>query len=244
MPGPRFFVDKDFRPESLVGLPAGPARHAQVLRLQPGDPLVLFNGRGGEWLGEISHMGKTEVQVLVHRHDPVERENATRVIWALGMPTNERMDNLVEKATELGVSRIQPLVCQRSVLRLQEDRAVKKVAHWQAVAISACEQCGRNTIPTISPVLTLPAWLASLEASPQTLSARFLLSPRESSLWRPAESATQETLTFLSGPEGGLSEQEETLARNRGFSAVSLGARILRADTAPLMVLSTLAQSR
>lgn len=188
-------------------------------------------------------MGRNEVQVRVKQHDPVERENLTSVTWALGMPTNERMDTLVEKATELGVSRIQPLVCERSVLRLQDERAQKKVAHWQAVAVAACEQCGRNRVPVIAPVLTLPVWLSSMHETASRPATRFLLSLREPSPWQPPESA-EEPLSFLSGPEGGLTENEETLAQRCGFSPVSLGARTLRADTAPLVVLSVLAQAQ
>ena len=240
MLGPRFFVDKPLRPESLLGLPSGPARHAQVLRLRPGDSLVLFNGQGGEWPAEMIHMGKSEVQVRVHQHVPIERENSFYVTWALGMPTNERMNNLIEKATELGVSRIQPLICERSVLRLHEERAAKKVAHWGAVAVAACEQCGRNRVPIISGVLSLTEWLDSLESVPEAQDLRFLLSPRESTLWHPPNPAQTHRLTFLSGPEGGLTDDEEMRAHHKAFSRVSLGARILRADTAPLMVLSKL----
>ncbi len=240
MYGPRFFVDKPLRPDSLLGLPPGPARHAQVLRLQAGDSLVLFNGQGGEWSAEMIHMGKSEVQVRVHHHRPIERENSFHVTWALGVPTNERMNYLIEKATELGVSQIQPLICDRSVLRPHEERAARKVAHWQAVAVAACEQCGRNRLPLIAGVLSLPAWLSSLTSPPDAQAQRFILSPKERTLWRPPESTQAHQLTFLSGPEGGLTDHEEMLAQNKSFSRVSLGARILRADTAPLMILSTL----
>jgi 16S rRNA (uracil1498-N3)-methyltransferase len=243
MSEPRFYLEKDLQADTLIGLPPGPARHAQVLRLQPGSTVVLFNGQGGQWLAEVTHMGRNEVQVRVKQHDPIERENPTSVTWALGMPTNERMDTLVEKATELGVSRIQPLICERSVLRLQDERAQKKVAHWQAVAVAACEQCGRNRVPVIAPVLTLPAWLSGMQETASAPGTRLLLSLRESSPWRPPASA-EEPLSFLSGPEGGLTENEEALAQRRGFSPVSLGPRTLRADTAPLMVLSVLAWTR
>ncbi|MES2888577.1 MAG: 16S rRNA (uracil(1498)-N(3))-methyltransferase [Pseudomonadota bacterium] len=239
MASPRFYIDKPLTADTLIGLPPGPARHAQVLRMQPGYALTLFNGQGGEWQAEVVHMGRNEVQVKVLQHDPVEREIGTSVTWALGMPTNERMDNLVEKATELGVTRLQPLVCERSVLRLQDERAQKKVAHWQAVAVAACEQCGRNRVPEIAPVLTLASWLGSLpEPGPRT--SRHLLSLRAGiPPWRaPAPGAS---MVFLSGPEGGLAPSEEGWAQQQGFNPVSLGPRTLRADTAPVMVLAVLA---
>ena len=240
MAEPRFYLEQNLQADAVIALPPGPARHAQVLRLQPGSALRLFNGQGGEWPAEVVLMGRTEVQVRIKQYDLIERENLTCVTWALGMPTNERMDTLVEKATELGVSRIQPLVCERSVLRLQDERAQKKVAHWQAVAVAACEQCGRNRVPVIAPILTLPAWLSSMQEAAPTPGTRLLLSLRESSPWQPPKTP-DEPLIFLSGPEGGLTGNEEALAQRRGFSPVSLGARTLRADTAPLMVLSVLA---
>lgn len=242
MAEPRLYIEATLQADTLIGLPPSPARHAQVLRLQPGSSLVLFNGQGGQWSADVVHMGRSEVQVRVSTHDPIERENTTSVTWAMGMPTNERMDTLVEKATELGVARIQPLVCERSVLRLQDERAQKKVAHWQAVAVSACEQCGRNRVPLIAPIQTLPAWLASLQQGSAPMGPRFVLSLRGTAAWQP--STHHEPLTFLSGPEGGLTEKEEAQALQRGFEPVSLGARTLRADTAPLMVLSVLAWMR
>jgi 16S rRNA (uracil1498-N3)-methyltransferase len=136
------------------------ARHAQVVRLQPGDAVRLFNGAGGEWTAEIEHMGRKEVTVNVIAHQAIEREANNHVVLAVGMPANERMDWLVEKATELGVHRITPLMTERSVIRLTGERAEKKQAHWQAVAASASEQCGRNRVPVIDMPERLDAWLA------------------------------------------------------------------------------------
>ena len=155
------------------------------------------------------------------------------------MPANDRMDFLVEKATELGAAALQPLVGERSVLRLSGERADKKRAHWQGVAIAAAEQSGR-TVPTrIEPVLSLATWLATLPA-PADDEWRGLLSPHAA---QALATFPQPRALFLSGPEGGLSDAEEHAARARGFAAISLGPRILRADTAPLAVLSWLALS-
>jgi len=158
------------------------------------------------------------------------------VTLALGMPANDRMDALVEKATELGVAAIQPLVCERSVLRLAGERAERRCEHWQGIATAAAEQSGRTRVPTIAPVQELPRWLA---AQQEAATARWLLSLGDA---RPlaAMGLPQRTVSVLSGPEGGLSPVEEAIARDAGFQAVSLGPRVLRADTAPLAVLASL----
>jgi 16S rRNA (uracil1498-N3)-methyltransferase len=233
----RLHVELPLHEGASLALPAGPARHAQVLRLQPGDALTLFDGRGGEWAAEVEQMGRSAVQVRVVAHTPVDRELACAVTLALGMPANERMDTLVEKACELGVAAIQPLVCERSVLRLQGERADKKVAHWQGVAVGACEQSGRTRLPTIAPVRSLAAWLAALP--PTDAAARLLLCLGDA-LPLPAP-ASLRSVVALSGPEGGLTRHEEDAARARGFAPVSLGPRVLRADTAPLALLAHLA---
>ena len=137
---PRIHIDLPLAEGAELTLPPGPSRHVQVLRLQPGAALTCFDGSGGEWSAVVTRMGRSDVDVRIGTHDDVNRELPVRVTLAVGMPANERMDNLVEKATELGVSAIQPLVCERSVLRLSGDRALKKVAHWRGVAIAASEQ--------------------------------------------------------------------------------------------------------
>jgi 16S rRNA (uracil1498-N3)-methyltransferase len=237
MAAARLHVDVALREAALLALPAGAARHVQVLRLQPGDALTLFDGRGGEWAAVVTQMGRSEVRVQVGAHVAVERELVCAVTLALGMPANDRMDTLVEKACELGVAAIQPLVCERSVLRLQGERAEKKVAHWQGVAVAACEQSGRTRVPTIAPVQPLAAWLAAL--SPAAEGDRLLLSLGDAAAL-PAPAA-ERPVVALSGPEGGLSRAEEELARAHGFVTVGLGPRVLRADTAPLALLAHVA---
>lgn len=229
---PRFFVDLALSAGAALTLPPGASRHAQVLRLQPGDGVTLFDGRGGEWSAEVSAMGRKAVDVVVGAHDPRDPELALDVTLALGMPANERMDDLVEKATELGVARIQPLVCERSVLRLSGERADRKREHWQAVAVSACEQSGRTRVPVIEPVRALPAWLR--DAAPAA-ALRVVLSTSDAP---PLPSAPAGAVVTLSGPEGGLTVNEEAAARAAGFVPASLGPRILRADTAPLAALA------
>ena len=236
---PRLFVDPPLRSEASLALPESAARHVQVLRLQPGAALTLFDGQGGEWNATVLRMGRRDVEVQVLDHQAVDRELPCVVTLALGMPANDRMDDLVEKATELGVAQIQPLLCERSVLRLSGERADKRVAHWQAVAIAACEQSGRTRVPRIAPVLKLSAWLQTLAARADE--SRWLLSLRGAQPLQAATAATPAAVLCLSGPEGGLAEAEEAAALAQGFMPISLGARVLRADTAPLALLAHLA---
>ncbi len=230
----------------------GASRHIQVLRLQPGDVIRLFNGRGQEWAAEVTEMGRKVVHVRLGEPVANDRELPVQVTLAVGMPANDRMDAVVEKATELGAHAIQPLVCARSVLRLDGDRAAKKVAHWQAVAVSASEQCGRAVVPQVLPVQTLANWLKQDSVSPVAMH-RGVLSLRDAVAvrrWLGAQAdGTELTRTgamprswcFLNGPEGGLAAEEEAQALAQGWTAVSLGRRVLRADTAPLAVLSVIA---
>jgi 16S rRNA (uracil1498-N3)-methyltransferase len=230
----RLFVDAPLARDAEIELPAAPARHVQVRRLQPADRLVLFDGRGGEWAATVVHMGRTGVTVRVDEFDAVDRELRVPVTLAVGMPANERMDLLVEKATELGVHAIQPLQCERSVLRLAGDRAQRKRAHWQAIAAAAAEQCGRTRVPQVAPVRQFAHWLD--EFGGDTL--RLLLSPRpEAPALRQCVGAAR-ALVALSGPEGGLTPAEEAAAVARGFVAARLGDRVLRAETAPLAMLA------
>ncbi len=257
---PRFYCPTFLRCGDLLDLPAGAARHVQVLRLQPGDHLTLFNGgpgwdagdalhrQGGEFDAVVTRMGRSDVQVQVGDYHAVEREAAHEVHLAVGMPANDRMDWLVEKASELGVTSIQPLMTERSVLRLNPERAGKKQAHWQSVAVAACEQCGGNRVPVIHGVMTLAAWL---KARPLKASGKQLLlsfhpgAPGVRVAVRPGADpgvvrASDAAITFLSGPEGGLSPAEEAAALSAGFVPVTLGRRVLRAETAALTALAAL----
>ena len=246
---PRFYCPTPLNSGERLELPASAARHVQVLRLQPGNRITLFNGgpaaagAGGEFEATIEHMGRSDVQVLVGEHHAVEREAARTVHLAVGMPANERMDWLVEKASELGVASIQPLTTEHSVLRLNGERAHKKVAHWQNIAIAACEQCGGNRVPLLHEVMSLTDWIRA--HPPADEHRRLLLSLRPglpglrdaiTGLGKPATA-----VTLLSGPEGGLTNTEEDRALACGFVSVILGPRVLRAETAALAALAALA---
>jgi 16S rRNA (uracil1498-N3)-methyltransferase len=235
---PRLFVDLALAPGAEFDVGGRASRHVQVLRLQPGGAVILFDGNGGQWTAAIVRMTRAGVVVRVAAHDAVERELRRPVILAVGMPANERMDGLIEKATELGVAAIHPLVCERSVLRVAGERAERKSLHWRAVAAAACEQCGRNRIPEIAAPMALREWLGTRPQSAQ--SGRWMLSLGASQAWPPAL-IDGPAFEVLSGPEGGLTAAEEAAARSAGFSAYSLGERVLRADTAPLAALAWLA---
>jgi 16S rRNA (uracil1498-N3)-methyltransferase len=224
-----------------IALPEAAARHVQVRRLQPGDRLVLFDGLGHEAPAEVLAIGRRSVNVRAGAPCAVDRELPCALTLAFGMPANDRIDALVEKAAELGVARLQPLVTDHSVLRLDGERAARRRLHWQAIAAAACEQCGRARVPPVAPVRGLRDWLAEQAAAPAA-GLRWVASLAPQALplaaWADRIGAAA---TLLSGPEGGLTDEEEAAARSLGFEPVSLGARVLRADTAPLAALAWLA---
>ena len=244
----RIYTDQSLAPGISISLPPVAARHVQVLRFQPGNTLTLFNGQGniegvveGEYEVTIQSMGRSDVQVLVGNFVATQREDKAAVHLAIGMPANERMDWLIEKATELGVASIQPLMTERSVLRLARERADKKQAHWRGIAIASCEQCGRNRVPLIHVPKSLNDWLKdSLESIPPVASKRLLLSLHSGTQRLSDVAGNLGDVTFLSGPEGGLSAAEEAAALACGFTPVNLGQRVLRSETAPLASLSYL----
>jgi 16S rRNA (uracil1498-N3)-methyltransferase len=243
---PRFHCPAALHPGDELDLPAGTARHVQVRRMQPGDEITLFSGEGGECVAVITRMGRSDVGVRVTQKLDVERELTLRIhLWS-GITANERMDWLLEKATELGASTLLPITAERSVLKLKGERSDKKLAHWQAIAVAASEQCGRNRVLQVATPLTLSQAIAAL--APQSSGTRWILSLAEGTISLqealqalPPQTAGQvQEVTVLSGPEGGLSPAEEAEALAAGFLPVSLGQRVLRAETAPVAVLSAL----
>ena len=225
-------------------LPASAARHVQVLRLQPGQAITVFDGLGGQYSACITRMGRSEVIVRLGAHQPIEREARRRVHLLTGLMASERMDWLIEKATELGAARITALLTRHCALRPSGAHAAKKHAHWQAIASAACEQSGRNRLPLID--LPRP-WDNDL---PNDLlndlpPARLLLSlSPQAPLLREHAAALPagQPVCLLSGPEGGLSDEEQARAQAAGFAPVSLGPRTLRAETAPIAALALLAE--
>lgn len=231
---PRIFCDIRLGPGAQFALADAAAQHvSRALRLKPGDELTLFDGRGGEYEATIQRIDKDRVDVKVGAWRDVEREATVTVGLVQGLPEADKMDWIIQKAVELGVAWIQPLVCDRSVVRLSGERAERRESHWKRVAVAACEQSGRNAVPEVRPTLPFQGWIAA-----ETPIARWMLVPGGAAL--AAHEPPVRPVELLVGPEGGLSERELDLAASRGCEAVSLGPRVLRTETAPLAALAAI----
>lgn len=230
----RFFIDA---PLSLGQheLPEAQAHYiGRVLRHAAGDAVQLFDGSGQEYRGELIEVGKKSVRVELTEQFNGLSESPLRVHLGQGLSRGERMDWAIQKATELGASEITPIVSERCEVRLKDERADKRMSHWRQVAISACEQCGRSVLPQINPPLLLADWLTQVEAE-----LKLVLHP----VAEPLQShAKPDSLAFLIGPEGGLSEAEVQRAIGAGFHPARLGPRVLRTETAPVVALSVAQQ--
>jgi 16S rRNA (uracil1498-N3)-methyltransferase len=239
---PRFFVGNPLLSGDVIPLPDDVTRHVQVLRLQPGDIIVLFNGTGGEYSAEIVDMERRDTKVRIGAFSDIETEPPYQLTLAQGIAGSDKMDWLIEKAVELGATNFVPLTTSRSVVRLSGERALRRQAHWQRIVQSSCEQCGRNRMPEVAATREIGTWLGLMPKTPAEGELRVLLSPRAnvsfSSL--PEHPPTGE-VTVLVGPEGGFSSPEEAAALDHGFIAVGLGPRVLRTETAGIAVLSALA---
>lgn len=234
MPFPRIHCDVRLGPGAQFALAPEAAQHvSKALRLKVGDALTVFDGRGGEFEAVIQRVDRERVEVKVGAGRDVERESALAIGLAQGLPEADKMDWIIQKAVELGVAWIQPLVCDRSVVRLSGERAARREAHWRRVAVAACEQSGRNRIPEVRPTLGFQSWIAT----PSEL-ARWMLSPEGTPIASHARPASP--LELLVGPEGGLSDRERGLALSRGCEPLALGPRVLRTETAPIAALAAI----
>jgi len=234
VPCPRIHCELRLGPGAQFSLAPDAAQHvAKALRLKAGDALVVFDGSGGEYDATIQRIDKDRVDVKVGAWRDVEREAAITIGLVQGLPEADKMDWIIQKAVELGVAWIQPVVCERSVVRLTGERAERRAAHWRRVAVAACEQSGRNRVPEVRAILAFLPWIAE-----STGATRWMLAPGAGALAsRPAPPGPVELLV---GPEGGLSDRERELAASRGFEPVGLGPRILRTETAPLAALAAI----
>ena len=238
-PMPRFFVTAPLAVGELCILPEAVVRHVQVLRLQTGDMITLFNGEGGAYEAELVGLEKKHASAQLRSFQAEDLEPPYSLTLAQGVAGGDKMDWLIEKAVELGVARIAPLTALKSVVRLQGERAQKRRDHWQALTEAACEQCGRNRVPPVDPVSDLAGWLSTLD-DPHGL--RLMLSPRGAQRFDTLPlTAPEAPVTILIGPEGGLSDSEEALATTYGFTPLGLGSRILRTETAGIALLAALA---
>ena len=232
---PRIFCDLRLGPGAQFPLPQEAANHiGRALRLRVGDALVVFDGRGGEYEAQILRIDRDRVEVKTGAFREPARESPLAIGLVQGLPEADKMDWILQKCVELGVAWIQPVVCERSVVRLSGDRAARRQAHWQRVAIAACEQCGRNLVPEVRPTLPFRDWAAQ-----PSQARRWMLAPGAQ---EPlvAQAPPTGPVELLVGPEGGLAERELDIAVTIGFTALSLGPRVLRTETAPLAALSAM----
>jgi 16S rRNA (uracil1498-N3)-methyltransferase len=243
----RVYVDAPLESGARVTLERSAASHVtRVLRLRCGDELMLFNGRGGEYAARIDTVHGGEVTLAVGEARPAERESPLRITLAQGISRGERMDFVVQKATELGLTRLAPLYTERSIVRLDAHQADRKLLHWRAVAIAACEQCGRNRLPEISPAGELTEFVRAASVAAHSAAGlsggghlRLLLSPTAERRIGDLEGPVNEAIVLV-GPEGGLADAEQDAAATAGFTAVQLGPRVLRTETAAIAALTLL----
>ena len=233
---PRFYCPQPLELNVLLSLPDAIAHHIQVLRLKEGEVITLFNGEGGEYAASIEHIEKKRVEVRLKTFSAREAEPAHGLSLAQVLPEGSKMDWIIEKAVELGVTAFIPLAASRSVVKLTADRAEKKMRHWQGIMAAAAEQCGRNRLPHLAEPVNFTQWVAQTD-----LHKRLLLSPRATvSLSDWVRHQPAQALTIMVGPEGGFSEAEEELAIQRGAICVSMGPRVLRTETAGLAALAAI----
>ena len=230
----RFFIDA---PLSIGDheLPEAQAHYiSRVLRMAEGDAVQLFDGSGQEFLGALLEVGKKRVSVRLDQSFAGQADSTLRIHLGQGLSRGERMDWAIQKATELGVTEITPLISERCEVRLKDERADKRLQHWRQIAISACEQCGRSSVPVIHPPLLLSEWLSATEAA-----LKLVLHPVAEPL---TSHEAPGTLAFLIGPEGGLSDAEVQQAQSQGYHSARLGPRVLRTETAPVVALAVAQQ--
>lgn len=236
MSEPRVFVDLDLNEGESVSLPADVHRHlVVVLRRIRGDSVILFNGRGGEYSAELESVGKRAATARVVGYSKISRESPLNVTLAQAVSKGERMDYTIQKAVELGVAEIQPLVTDHVVVKLNEERWERKREHWQSIAVAACEQSGRTRVPKIAPVLDIRDWLP--RCPPDALKLMLALG---ADTLMGEQKHRDEPVLLLVGPEGDFSDMEKHLADMAGFNSLSLGPRLLRTETAGVVALSVM----
>lgn len=231
---PRIYTEQALRDNSSVELEASPSVHiARALRMQVGGALVLFNGQGGEYPAKITALDKKKVIATTAVCEPGVLESPLPIHLGIAISRGDRMDWVVQKATELGAVTVTPLLTERTEVKLKGERAQKKVSHWQQISISACEQSGRNLVPQINELMGLQQWLSCTEAE-----CRLVLHHRADTV--PEQQNAPASVALLIGPEGGLSETEIAAAEQAGYQSLRLGPRVMRTETAPLAALAIL----
>ena len=231
----RIYIDQPLQVGAKIPLSPDAARHlVTVLRARVGAPLILFNGQGGEYRATLTEVGSKKATATIESFADIDRCSPLGIHLGIGLSRGDRFDLVIQKATELGVAEITPLYTERTEVKLKGDRTDKKLRHWQQIVISACEQCQLNRIPIVHTPTTLSEWLASTRAQ-----QKFVLHHRSKRNLRDYVD-TPQSVALAIGPEGGLSEHEIAICREKGFESLTLGPRVLRTETAPLAAISLL----
>lgn len=232
---PRFYVDFALSPDSVVELPDNVVRHLNVLRVKNTEEIVLFNGNGKSYPALPEVLEKRRASVRILREEATDNESPLNITLVQAVSAAERMDFTLQKSVELGVAEIRPVISERCVVRLSGERAEKRVARWQEIVVSACEQSGRNIVPKVLPLTT---YAQALQQLPQETTKLLMSLNRAQKLSdvRPQSGK----VVFMVGPEGGWTEQEEQQAFDAGFQSVTLGKRVLRTETASLAAIAAM----
>ena len=232
---PRFYVDFALSPDSVVELPDNVVRHLNVLRVKNTEEIVLFNGNGKAYPALPEVLEKRRASVRILREEATDNESPLNITLVQAVSSAERMDFTLQKSVELGVAEIRPVISERCVVRLSGERAEKRVARWQEIVVSACEQSGRNIVPKVLPLTT---YAQALQQLPQETTKLLMSLNRAQKLSdvRPQSGK----VVFMVGPEGGWTEKEEQQAFDAGFQSVTLGKRVLRTETASLAAIATM----
>ncbi|WP_461520980.1 16S rRNA (uracil(1498)-N(3))-methyltransferase [Porticoccus sp.] len=232
----RVFTDQPLSAGTEVTLEESVARHiGTVLRMQPGDPVTLFNGLGGEYSAALSTCSAKRVDVRIGDFLEIERESPLKIHLGIGISRGDRMDWVIQKATEAGVTHITPLYTERTEVKLKGDRSNKKQRHWQQICISACEQCYRNRLPILHEPIAMTQWLPQVKAD-----QKLVLHHRSEQTLSQLRNQRADSAALLVGPEGGLSEREITAALKANFEPLRLGPRVFRTETVPVVAISIL----
>jgi 16S rRNA (uracil1498-N3)-methyltransferase len=229
---PRIYIDQTLAITESVLLNESVSHYlSKVLRMQEGRELIVFNGQGGEYSAQIKEVGKKQVSIQVNQFTEDNRQSSLELHLAIGVSRGERMDWVLQKATELGITRIIPLITERTEVKIKGEKQDKKMQHWQQIIVSSCEQCQRNLLPLLQEPQLIDDWLKTVSTD-----YRFVLHHRNHQSL--SKSTTPKSVTLLIGPEGGLSEEEIILAENEKFQSLRLGPRVLRTETAPVAAIS------
>ncbi len=240
---PRFFASlplpRDAELPIEITLDEKAFTHIRVLRLHQNDEIAIFDGAGGEFSASILNIGKRDVRVQLRAYRSVERESSMRITLVQALATGDKMDWIIQKATELGVTAIQPIQTQRATAKLNTERAEKRAAHWQGVAIAACEQCGRNRVPTVLSVIDFGDWIAR-SGEAQDEGTRVLLDPNASASLTAQTDNAKKSIALIIGPEGGFAPDEIAVAIRHGVETARFGLRVLRTETAGIAAIAAL----